>query len=313
MSKDAIARVRAAAAELAFKPSEIARALSSMSAGLVGIYVPDFHGAFFGPFLQTISHELRHCNRRMVVANGFGEGNPREQTLAGIEFLIERECDGILVFSNHLLDEDFGPIHAKQPRLAVVNRRVPAIEENCFYVDHHLGGALAAEALLAKGHRRFAVIAGPDSALDNLWRLDGFFAVLAEAGIARDEVRVVVSDFSFEGGWQAGTTLLDSKQPLTALFCANDEMAMGAMSCLQENGVRIPADVSVVGYDNTVMSAYTSPRLSTVSTPMCEMGVNACRWLINQCFGSDLPVSRDFAIGYVERASVGRPVAAERH
>ena len=247
MSKDAIARVRAAAAELAFKPSEIARALSSMSAGLVGIYVPDFHGAFFGPFLQTISHELRHCNRRMVVANGFGEGNPREQTLAGIEFLIERECDGILVFSNHLLDEDFGPIHAKQPRLAVVNRRVPAIEENCFYVDHHLGGALAAEALLAKGHRRFAVIAGPDSALDNLWRLDGFFAVLAEAGIARDEVRVVVSDFSFEGGWQAGTTLLDSKQPLTALFCANDEMAMGALEAIKAAG-RV-SKITMIGCD----------------------------------------------------------------
>jgi LacI family transcriptional regulator len=275
-----------------------------MSAGLVGVYVPDFHGAFFGPFLQTIGNELRTCQRRMVVASGFGDGDARTQAINGLEFLIERECDGLIVFSNHLRDEDFVAIQCKQPRLAIINRSVPGLEENCFSVDHHVGGALAAQALLSHGHRRFAVIAGPESAFDNVCRIDGFFAVLAEHGIARDSVPVLDGGFSFEGGWAAISDFIARGVEFTGLFCANDEMAMGALSCLQEHGIRVPQDVSVVGYDNTLMAGFTSPRLTSVAIPMCEMGANGCHWLLNQCFGSDLAVQRDFPVEVTWRASV---------
>ncbi len=304
VSRDAAARVNAAVAELGFRPSEIARALSSMSAGLIGVYVPDFSGAFFGPFLHAISNELRACQRRIVVANGFGDGDERTQTINGLEFLIERECDGLIVFSNHLNDEDFRVIQRRQPRLAIINRAVPGLEENCFAVDHRSGGALAAQALLAHGHRRFAVIAGPDTALDNVLRVDGFFAVLAGHGIARDDVALRDGGFSFAGGWAAISDFIARGVNFTGLFCANDEMAMGAMSCLQEHGRRVPQDVSVVGYDNTVLSGYTSPRLTSVAIPMCAMGASGCRWLLNQCFGTDLDVPTEFSIDVAWRASV---------
>lgn len=304
VSRDAVERVNTAVRELGFRPSEIARALSSMSAGLVGVYVPDFHGAFFGPFLQTISHELRTCHRRMVVANGFGDGDERTQALNGLEFLIERECDGIIVFSNHLQDADFLAIQRRQPRLAIINREVRGLEESCFSVDHHLGGALAAQALLSRGHRRFAVIAGPDSAFDNLCRVDGFFSALAGHGIQRDAVPVVDGGFSFEGGWAAISDFIRRGFEFTGLFCANDEMATGALSCLQEHGIRVPQAVSVVGYDNTAMSGFTSPRLTSVAIPMCAMGASGCRWLLNQCFDAGLDVRRDFPIELAWRASV---------
>jgi LacI family transcriptional regulator len=306
VSKEAAERVRAAVEELGFRPSEIARALSSMSAGLVGIYVPDFHGAFFGPFLQTISGELRACHRRMVVANGFGDGDERTQAINGIEFLIQRECDGILVFSNHLLEEDLLALHRKQPRMAIINRQVAGLEAQCFCVDHHAGGILAAQALLANGHRRIAVISGPEAALDNVWRLEGFLAELERHGIARDSVPQIDGRFASEGGWDAARQFREQGIAFTGLFCANDEMATGAMSYLQEHGVRVPQDVSVVGYDNTVMSAYTSPRLTSVGIPMSEMAANGCRWLLNQCFGTELAFHRDFSIEVAWRASVAR-------
>ena len=304
VSSETAARVNASIEALGFRPSEIARALSSMSTGLVGVYVPDFHGAFYGPFLQTISDELRACHRRMVVANGFGDGDGRTQVMDGLEFLIERECDGIIVFTNRLQDDDFHTIHRKQPRLAIINREVPGLEENCFSVDHRSGGELAADALLSHGHRRIAVITGPDIAVDNTWRLDGFFAVLAEHGIQRDSVPQRDGSFSFEGGWAAIEHFLNEGVRFTGLFCANDEMAMGAMSCLQEHGVRVPLDVSVVGYDNTVLSGFTSPRLTSVAIPMSEMAANGCRWLLNQCFGTSLEVHRSFSIDVAWRASV---------
>ena len=300
------ARVRAAIAELDFRPSELARALSSMSAGVVGVYVPDFHGAFFGPFLQTISNELRACQRKMLVANGFslGDGDARSQAINGLEFLIDHECDGLIVFSNHLTDEDFLAIHGRQPRLAIINRDVPGLSENCFAVDHHIGGALAAHALLDHGHQRLAVIAGPDSALDNIWRVDGFFSVLEQHGIARATVPLLDGGFSFEGGWAAIGRFIEQNIEFTGLFCANDEMAMGAMARLQESGRRVPQDVSVVGYDNTVMSGFTSPRLTSVSIPMKEMASNGCRWLLNRCFGATLDVTRGFTVDVAWRASV---------
>lgn len=304
VSKEATARVMAAVAELGFRPSEIARALSSMSAGLVGVYVPDFHGAFFGPFLQTISNELRACHRRMVVANGFGDDDGRTQAINGIEFLIDRECDGIIVFSNHLADEDFHVIYRKQPRIAIINRAVSGLEEHCFSVDHHFGGALAARGLLSHGHRRIAVIAGPDFALDNVWRLDGFFQVLEQHGVHRETIPVLDGSFAFEGGWSAARRFVESGVSFSALFCANDEMAMGAMSYLQECGIRVPQDVSVVGYDNAVMSGFTSPRLTSVAIPMREMAANGCRWLLNKCFGTELEISRDFPVEVAWRASV---------
>ena len=306
VSKEAASRVNAAIAELNFRPSEIARALSSMSTGLVGVYVPDFHGAFFGPFLQTISDELRACHRKMVVANGFGDGDGRTQAINGIEFLIERECDGIIVFTNRLHDDDFLALHHKQPRIAIINREVPGIEENCFSVDHHAGGALAARALLSHGHRRIAVIAGPDIALDNVWRLDGFFAELEQDGITRASVPLQDGSFSFEGGWAATRHFIEHGVVFTGLFCANDEMAMGALSCLQEHGIRIPQDVSVVGYDNTVMSGFTSPRLTTVAIPMHEMATSGCRWLLNKSFSTELEYHRRFSIEVVWRSSVAQ-------
>lgn len=306
VSPETAARVRAAIAELDFRPSELARALSSMSSGIIGVFVPDFHGAFFGPFLQTISNELRACQRKMLVANGFslGDGDARSQAINGLEFLIDHECDGLIVFSNHLTDDDFLAIHRRQPRLAIINRDVAALAENCFAVDHHVGGTLAARALLDRGHQRLAVIAGPESALDNVWRVDGFFAALAQHGIARTSVPMLDGGFSFEGGWDAIGRLIEQGIEFTGLFCANDEMAMGAMSRLQESGRRVPQDVSVVGYDNTVMSGFTSPRLTSVAIPMSEMASSGCRWLLNQCFGTTLDVPRGFAIDVAWRASV---------
>lgn len=304
VAKETAARVKAAVAELGFRPSEIARALSTMSTGLVGVYVPDFHGDFFGPLLQTISCELRACHRRMVVANGFGDGDPRIQAINGLEFLIERECDGIIVLSNRLLDEDFLVLQKKQPRIAILNRVIPGLEEQCFSIDHYQGGILAARVLLSHGHQRFAVITGPHDALDNELRLEGFFAELSLHGISRESVPVQDGDFALAGGWDAAANFLNQGIRFTGLFCANDEMAMGAIAFLYSQGIRVPEDISVVGYDNTPMSAFTVPRLTTVSIPTSDIAANGCRWLLNVCFGTHLDYHRDFTLDIAWRDSV---------
>jgi len=166
-SPAAAARVGAAARQLGFRPSAIARALSLQSTGTIGVFVPDFKGPFYGPLLDAIDAELRLHDRHMVAANGCGHEDTRQQSLDGARFLIERECDGIILCSNALRDADFAALRDDFANLAIVNRDVKGMKSHCFTVDHRAAGRAAADALIAHGHRRMAVIAGPAGVGDN--------------------------------------------------------------------------------------------------------------------------------------------------
>ncbi len=305
-SQDAAARVEAAARQLGFRPSAIARALSLQSTSTIGVFVPDFKGPFYGPLLDAIDAELRLHDRHMVAANGCGHEDTRQQSLDGVRFLIERECDGIVMCSNALRDADFAALRDAYANIAIVNRDVKGMKSHCFTVDHRAAGRAAADALLAHGHRRIAVVTGPAIAGDNKQRLQGLFDRLEEAGIPADAVLVEEGDFSAPSGWAACERLVARKPKITALFCANDQMAMGAISYLGHYGIRVPQQWSVMGYDDSDVAAFLSPRLTSVRIPIAEMALNACRQLLNTRFGSDLAVSRKFVPVVVMRESLAQ-------
>jgi len=150
------------------------------------------------------------------------------------------------------------------------------------------------------------VITGPAAAGDNKQRLQGLFDRLAEAGIAMASVPIEEGDFSAPSGWAACERLVARKPKITALFCANDQMAMGAISYLGHHGIRVPQQWSVMGYDDSDVAAFLSPRLTSVRIPIAEMALNACRMLMNNRFGTDLPVSRKFVPTVVMRDSLAR-------
>lgn len=304
-SADAAARVEHAVKVLEFRPSNTARALSLRSTGTLGVYVANFQGSFYGPMLAAIDLELRRHNRHMVAVNGHSGKDPREQAAAGAQFLIDRECDGIIIATNTLRDADLLDLRRRYPRLAVVNRDVKGMRAACFTVDHRHAGQLAAGALVRMGHRDIAVITGPQNAPDNRQRMQGFLETLGTHGIAIDTVQVLEADFSPQSGWDAAHRLMHEGRRFTGLFCANDQMAMAAMSCLQAAGRSIPGSHSVIGYDGAEFAAFTSPRLATVNIPVAAMGLNACRLLMNECYTLDLPVSTAFVPELVLRESLG--------
>ncbi len=304
VSAASAAKVRCAIAALDFRPSHIARSLAMRSPGTLGVFVPDFGGAYYAEMLRVTDRVLREVDRHMIVVNGRGHGGPREQAIEAVEFLMQRECDGLLVVSHHLRDEDFVAISRRQPKLATLNRTVSELGAGCFAIDHRQGGRLAARALLERGHRKIAVIEGPEWAIDNRQRMEGFFAVLNEAGIASGAVLRVGGDFSLASGQPAAQTLLALGKPFTGLFVANDEMALSALYCLQNAGLRVPEDVSVVAYDDIEAAAYTSPRLSTIHIPSGELVLAALNWLLGVCYGMERPVQREFAVGLTLRESL---------
>lgn len=298
-------RVRDAIRTLDFRPSHTARSLLSGSSQMIGVYIPVLKGTFFTPILALIDAELRINGRHMVVAFGSGEGDQREQAIEGIEFLLERGCDGLIAMSNVLRDEDIAVLGPKQSYLAVTNHSLASIADQCFPINHRQAGVLAAQALLEHQHKAIAVIAGPQNASDNVERVAGFMDELKRCGIETDEVPVLDGDFSPEGGWSCARALVDSGQHITAVFCANDEMAVGALSYFQKVGISVPKDISVLGYDDTPSAEYSAPRLTSVHLPWKEMTQSSIHWLLNRCYGTKFPLTKDFPMSVKWRDSVG--------
>jgi LacI family transcriptional regulator len=306
VSPAALEKVRRAIEELDFRPSHAARALLSGHSQTIGVYIPYLTGTFYTPILQTIYTELRAAGLNMVVSFGEGGGDARQQAIEGVDFLMARGCDGMLLLSNALLESDIAALGAGKSRLVVLNQAFACIPEQCFTFDHALGGRMAARALLDLKHREIAVIAGPSGAPDNVERIDGFLAELNEAGIDTGKLWVAESNFSPSGGWESAKELLASDYRFTALFCANDEMAVGALSYFQQAGLAVPDQVSVLGYDDTNCTKFSFPRLSSVHVPWRDLTANGLSFLLNCCYGLERPVVRQFPVSVTMRASLSK-------
>lgn len=311
VSVTTLAKVRAAAEQLDFRPSSIARALTLRRSGAIGVFVPHFDAAFYSAILRSTDEALRGAGRHMVVATGCGTGSMRQQALEGIDFLTARDCDGLLVASHSITDEDCDALLRRRPQTVILNRRVPGRESRCFSVDHHAAGVLAARTLLSLGHRDVAVISGPAHAPDNEARLRGLADELARQGLAVRPEHRDSGEFDFHGGDAAMRRLLPALigaragvPRATALFVANDLMAMAAISALIGSGLRVPQDLSVLGYDDSVFAGYTAPPLTTVHVPIDEVSADGCRLLLNECYGLQLEVQREHPPTLVWRESV---------
>jgi LacI family transcriptional regulator len=304
VSPATLEKVRKAIAELDYRPSHAARALLSGNSQMIGVYIPFLNGTFYTPILRAIYTDLRAAGLNMMVSFGVGRGDARQQAIDGVEFLMARGCDGLLLMSNDLVESDIEALGPIQSRLVVINHGFASIADQCFSVDHALGGRLAARTLLDLGHREIAVIAGPSAAPDNVERIGGFMAELNEAGIDTGKLWMLESDFSAKGGCESARELVASGYAFTALFCANDEMAVGALSCFKQAGVSVPGQVSVLGYDDTDGTKFTVPRLSSVHIPWKELTRDGLNCLLNRCYGLDRPVQRQFPVSVTVRGSL---------
>jgi len=304
VSPATLERVRKAIEELDFRPSHAARALLSGSNKMVGVYIPVLSGTFYMPILQLIDSELRAAGMHMVLASGVGTGDQRRQAQEGIDFLFARGCDGIIAMSSALGVDDIAALGARRDRVVLLNHWIDELADQCFTIDHGQGGALAARTLLEHRHRKIAVIAGPSTAPDNVARINGFLAELEAAGINTRKLWIVESDFTPAGGWSSAKELLDSGHAVSALFCANDEMAVGALSYFHEAGIRVPQDLSVIGYDDIPTAAFSAPRLTSVHTSWHAVTLNGLNELLNRCYDLGRPVVRHFPVDITFRSSL---------
>jgi LacI family transcriptional regulator len=231
-----------------------------------------------------------------------------EQEREAIRFLVSRNCDALIVHVERLSDKFLVDHDHNTTPIVVMNRKVRGLAEQCFSLNNELGGYLATKSLLKHKHKRIAYISGPLDWVDAKQRFAGHKRALAEAGAKFDERLLHEGDYHETGGQDALNALFAKEIPFTAVVCANDEMAAGAMAAAHERGLEIPADLSIVGFDDAPISRYVYPKLTTVHYPITDMAHMASRWVLRHVYEqNDLDVQQVFEPRLIERDSVGRP------
>lgn len=326
------ARILQAAAELRYVPNGAARSLSSRRTGAIGVLLPDLHGEFFSELLRGLDRAAQAHAHHLLVSSSHHDREGVEQAVRAMRGRV----DGVVVMAPDLDAEALAAALPAGWPVALVNcadgaaaavtaaHAVPGAggqPVTTLAVDN-AGGARAMTAhLVALGHQRVGYVGGPRHNADSAARRRGHRDALRAAGLSADPALEVHGDFGEASGRRAAGELLALPDPPTAIFAANDMMAVGALGALADRGLRAPDDVSVAGFDDIPLARYTAPALTTVRVAIAELGVRAAEALL-ATLGARGPAERPppggapggepLPAALVVRASTGPPPAPAR-
>jgi LacI family transcriptional regulator len=260
--------VETAIAALDFRPNLLARGLRQGRGMTVGILTQQVDSPFFTASLKGIEEGLAGSGFAPLIASGHWDAREEKERVA---LLLSRRVDGLIILTGHLPNEEIQRFARSVP-IVVTGRKLPSGRVVSMASDHVHGGYLATRHLVELGHRHIAHLKGPELHEDARDRLRGYRQALKEAQIPFDPGLVVAGGFEASSGLVALDRLMASQRPFTAIFAANDESAYGARLGLYRRGIRVPEDVSLVGFDDLASSLFTTPPLTTVRQPLFEVG-----------------------------------------
>ncbi len=276
VSANARERVERAIEELGYSPNAGARQMRSGRSGLVGILLPSLDVPFFGILAQALEQALfEHGYHCLICNTEENEDNERRY----VSTLISQKVDGIIVAAV-MTTQNFSRLTDVATPIVAVDRSPDGSEENLVSVDHREGGRLMAEYLLRLGHQKIGVIGAPTHSKPIALRIEGIKEALASHGLAPMQI-ALGQEHSFDSCFQLARRLLETEAP-TALIGTTDIAAIGAIHAAHERGLRIPQDISVIGFDNLPQSAHILPTLTTVNQPIRLLGKLAAKQLLNR-------------------------------
>ena len=296
-------KVEAAMSELNYRPNSIARSLASNRSDSIGVLVSELNSPFFGEMMEAIEAVLRAANKHVIITVGH---NDLAQEQDGVEFLISRNCDALILHVEALSDEQLYAINESKIPLALVNRMVPGLEDKCICLNNEKGGYLSTKHLIELGHRRIAYISGPLDKSDASERLAGHKRALMDAGIAFDKNLFFEGDYSEASGIQGLSSFMDKDVIFSALVCANDWMATGAMTRARDYDITLPDELSIVGFDNVIFARQVFPKLTTIHNPIKQMAEMAARNILRQVYKIPMDVIPMFDPELVRRDSTAQ-------
>lgn len=251
--------------------NQAARSLRKRASNTILVALPDIGNPFFSRILEAVEREAAARQFNVLVANRRPE---TDQATRLLDYMQSNSADGILLFDGSLDLERFRGLardSAHMP-LVVACEDIPGSGLATVKTDNVCAGRRATEHLLSLGHRRIAHLLGPSGNVLTTERLQGYSEALSAAGLPIEREWIIPGDFHMENGAEAAQRFRESESPPTAIFCANDEMAIGFISEMQRHGYLCPRDVSVVGFDDITLAARYHPPLTTMRQPTEELG-----------------------------------------
>ena len=293
--------VLAAADRLGYRPNAIARHLASHTTNTAGILPNDLHNPFFAEIANGIEEYASELGYRLLIITG---GRRQQRERAMLEALLEYRTDGLILVSPRLTGPEIAAEVGALP-CVVIGRRIRSGQIDSVMTNEAVGAHEAIGHLVSLGHERIVHVDGGQGA-GAAPRRSGYLRAMADAGLA-SVARIVHGEFTEDAGGRAAEALLREGSLPTAVFAANDLVAVGLIDRLEQDGVRIPEDVSVVGFDNTFVAALNHIRLTTVNQPRHEMGREALALLLERVGGRAQRVIRQHEPTLVVRSTTAAP------
>jgi LacI family transcriptional regulator len=273
VSEPTVLRVRQAVEELNYVPHGGARSLSTRKTNTIGLVLPDLHGEFFSEVIRGVDVAARRGGYHLLVSGSHSDWNE----MAAVVSAVRGRVDGLIVMAPELSADK---VYDRLPS------GLPAVLLNChardawsIAIDNVRGVHSMMQHLFTLGHRSVAFIRGPADNNDAAERLRGWREALQQRGFLDDGL-MFDGDFSETAGYEAAYAILSANQRVTAIFAANDAMAIGALCALREQNVRVPQEIAVVGFDDIPLARFVSPPLTTVSVDIAELGRRAFELVI---------------------------------
>lgn len=272
-----VREVNAAITKLQYVPNPAARLLARGRSMNVGVVTQSLNSPYYGEAALAIESVLLSLDYSPLFVSGHWRLQDQRKC---INRLLAQKVEGIILITSSMPEDELIQL-AKSVPLVLTGRLIDSPNIYCLDNDNTPAARLATEYLIGQGHRHIAFIAGPSTHPDAIQRLQGLKSALTVNKIAFSKQLVSTGDYTEAGGYEAMNRLIDSKVKFTAVFAANDEMAFGAMLALYRRGIKVPQDVSIIGFDDLHASSFTIPPLTSLHRSIDEVGDHAARAMID--------------------------------
>ena len=292
--------------KLDYHVNEYARGLKSKKSRTVGMVLPELSNLFNMKIVSVIERILQEQGYSVIICDS---QNNLEQEARSVEFLLSKQVDGIINIPMGNSSSHLAPAVEHQIPILLLDRPLDKLNDvvSCVLIDNQRAARLAVRRLLDAGHRSIGVVVGPAGVYTAEMRLKGYREALEEYGIPFEERLVARASLTVEGGYRQMRRLLKESKDMTAVFVTNYEMTLGALIALNKEGVQIPQELSIVGFDNIMdLSRVFRPSLTIVSQPMEQIGIQAARLMLERLSGdaSAAPMTVTLSATLREGASI---------
>lgn len=286
---------------LNYQPNVMARSLAGGQSMTIGIVTQMIGSPFYDTIAAGVIEGLSGTSYSPIFVDG-----QWEQTTEGkvIQTLLGRRVDGLVLIGGDLPVDELQQLRGQIPTI-VLARQLDGWDQQCICADNVAAGFAATKHLIDFGHRRIAITLGIKTQPDAVDRYTGYRKALEESGIEFDPELVYQGDFTAQAGVMAMNSLIANRTYFTAVVAANDMVAFGARLGLHRHGIRVPEDISIIGFDDQAESAFMTPPLTTMRQPATEMGKSAANAIVNLICGNSYELQK-FTIELQRRESVAR-------